>query len=1058
MQLYHMSIIIILLFSLFDSFYFFNTVHLNPWDPVNITNLKENDKYVFNFDTYYPQKLRIQIITPESFKNNFENANKYEYIKIKEYTLYQDYFMEEPLITHYNPEFRNLDDKMIIDFFIDIEDKRTTICVFDIQPKFNLSFFYVDFELGKDWDLSLSKTYNFSNLKCHLNYRFFIDNIKRFQRLNVRTSIVSFESLHNLYIEYNNTIDNNIYSKKKIIYDYKYLLQVDDYNNFNFKYDIKNNTKIAFIYYFIFFDVDNFTISVTADGGDYEFENNITKKISNLKYNYPYYFFTKATQYQISKITITNDCYGDYPFDVVDIYEYNNKSYPEKQIIEKQFLTNKKINNEKCIISFTYNTKEKDITDIAFRFIPKYYLDFIMVKIENMGGSFILNNNETKLFNKVIPGYELFFWIKGTIFQKMTLNIKLNNTERIPFSYISLYEYDYQYYIDPFLKYLKYINQPITPEIINNKELFYYSSYIIEYPDTKYILLKLNPAQYIENLEINVNVKGNTYDLENNVSLSLDKIEPDLPYYFFIEAITYNQLLIQLSFNDLNIDKNEIKYININDYESKNNITYIRSIEQSFEIKRTVRDSKINIKYTPSKLTKYISLIIETKNYLNYSLETKIEVTGGIFDFVHNKNISNIKAGSIYYFPFKITLFKKINIDITMNNNINNKAFINANIYEKQNKNDDIYIKYYNQTLLHEKNNRYVIESFTYSIDNFKTNYILIELIPNINLDYIFIKYDISKSYNELDSGELMNISNTIANYPYFYSIKSNQYQQVNINLSTKYILGNNPFVYIEIYELGDLGYINSYNKYVNKSIQFIKENNDNIVSASLSYTIDSIYTSYITIKIVTKDNFNYLCTKMDVGGGYYEIEKGVIKNISNLFIGFSYYVFVISSIREKLNIKLTMNTNSTKTPFNSLNIYEYSNKNSRLIYLKNTQDKFNTEIKNNSHISLLSYEIKDNNTNFIALKLVPNYNISSIECFVELVEEKKSSSSLIKILVIILVLVISITAILFIIYIKKSCSKDSYIIENIDTKNNNHKEKKFELSLLNIEPIASIN
>jgi hypothetical protein len=152
------------------------------------------------------------------------------------------------------------------------------------------------------------------------------------------------------------------------------------------------------------------------------------------------------------------------------------------------------------------------------------------------------------------------------------------------------------------------------------------------------------------------------------------------------------------------------------------------------------------------------------------------------------------------------------------------------------------------------------------------------------------------------------------------------------------------------------------------------------------------------------------------------------------------------------------MNTNCTKTPFNSLNIYEYSNKNSRLIYLKNTQDKFNTEIKNNSHISLLSYEIKDNNTNFIALKLVPNYNISSIECFVELVEEKKSSSSLIKILLIILVFAISITAILFIIYIKKSCSKDSYIIENIDSKNNNHKEKKFELSLLNIEPIASIN
>ena len=174
--------------------------------------------------------------------------------------------------------------------------------------------------------------------------------------------------------------------------------------------------------------------------------------------------------------------------------------------------------------------------------------------------------------------------------------------------------------------------------------------------------------------------------------------------------------------------------------------------------------------------------------------------------------------------------------------------------------------------------------------------------------------------------------------------------------------------------------------------------------------------------------------------------------------MGFSYYIFIVSSIGEKLNIKLTTNTNYTKTPFNSSDIYEYSNKNSPFIYLKNTKDKYNTEIKSNEIISLLSYEIKDNNTNYIALKIVPNYDINSIKCFVELVEEKESSFPLTKILIIILVIVISITGILFLLYIKKSCSINSDIIEFVDSKNKIYEEQKIESGLLNVEPISSIN
>ena len=60
----------------------------------------------------------------------------------------------------------------------------------------------------------------------------------------------------------------------------------------------------------------------------------------------------------------------------------------------------------------------------------------------------------------------------------------------------------------------------------------------------------------------------------------------------------------------------------------------------------------------------------------------------------------------------------------------------------------------------------------------------------------MLIKNEISKSDYDLYNGKSKNISNIVTNYPYYYSIKSNQYQQVNINinLSPKYLLVNNPF------------------------------------------------------------------------------------------------------------------------------------------------------------------------------------------------------------------------------------------------------------------------
>ena len=142
--------------------------------------------------------------------------------------------------------------------------------------------------------------------------------------------------------------------------------------------------------------------------------------------------------------------------------------------------------------------------------------------------------------------------------------------------------------------------------------------------------------------------------------------------------------------------------------------------------------------------------------------------------------------------------------------------------------------------------------------------------------------------------------------------------------------------------------------------------------------------------------------------------------------------------------------------------MYEYSNKNYPSIYLQNSDEKFNAEIKNNQTITFISYKPKNKDTNFIALEIIPHFNISFIEVSTESIKEDNSYSfSIVKILTIILIVIVFITTLLFVIYIKRKCmgsSSDS--IEALYPKNDDSKtiKSKLELDLLHINTNSSLN
>ena len=976
---------------------------------------------------------------------------------------------------YYITENYNQDKTIRILFSYKIENRETNLCSIKFMPYFNINYFHIVADFAKPYELSIGTTKNFSNILEYYRNYFFITGIEKFQRINITIIAQSisdnpfYKSFIRIYEYINRTEEYKkyIYYYDPENYNYKIISKVDKIYSINFFYNIDFYTIIALSLKFPY-DLNYLSLKVEAHGGEISFYDNYrSKNITNLKGNYTYYFHTKTSLYQITLITLFMKYTEKIPFDKYKIFLYRKGKlwFREEREIEKSYISDK---NE-LVISFSYQMNySSDISEIRFQFIPKYDLDYVFAKMDIMGGSYYLNDEDIQKFYNIYPGYEILFWIESSQNDTIIINLKNNYLEGNFLNDIDIYEYNYPLDNDKYYgcikKYYKYIKQPIIPVNINNLELISNFTYIIENSGTHYVLLKINPKKFLDYLEIKVNTHKKYYNIISCEPLKINNINPGNLFYFLINATIYNKLFINLTFSQKDISP--LKYFTINEYENRNDLKFIKSINQTFDLIKKGNQSNIELTYIPMKSScKYIDLILEANSSFDY-LILQVDIGGGYYEFYKDCNISKIIAGTFYYFLIGLSRLQKIEMKITLENtNINKNPFTFANIYEKEKKDDISYNKYYNLNSKTEKIGEQLVVYFTYLIDYFSTNYILIELIPQINLKMIRITYELLNVYNILNNEESNNISKALKNMPYYFFINSKQYQQVNINLSINY-LEQNPFEFLEIYEYSDNLHYNNYNKYTNKSIKFLKNyNNNKFLTNDFIYMIDSLSTNFILIKIKPIVELEYLNIKINVGGGYYDIDKGLVKNFINLYANYSYYIFALSSYEEKLRIKLIINTNEIKKPINTLNILEYQNKNSPSIYLQNSNKEYQFEINNNELIITFSYLTKEKDTNFIALEILPNYKLNSIQCLIEPEIEKSNSSSsfsLVEILSIILVIIIIFTLIIFIVYVKKICLKSSSDkIENLyqnKNDNDNRNEKKFELALLPDFNNSSIN
>ena len=1031
--------------------------------PLNITNIKLDSTYIFNIAANYPKILRIKIIIP---KDSLKIGASGELFMKEKRELDQDNDYSLNPLSHYSKK-NNSDGSVRYLFSYNTYFRETNFCCIKYLSNKYFRYFYILVDLTEPYDLPIGITKTFYNVLEYFYNYFFIKGVERFQRVNITMTLkgTNKQPFSNIQmLEYIlRTEDYYDYELNKEINfnNYKILDEIESIYSINFIYDIKLYSTIALSLKFQC-DLDYLDIYVEAGGGEIPFYDNIiSKNITNLKANYPYYLSTNIVQYQTVLITLFTKFYEIEPFDNVYIYEFFSKYETVYSISYGEVTTNTYfLNNTKLLmISFILNSFDSlYINYIGFQFIPKFDLDYLFITMKVMGGVYYLKEKDFQKIYNIYPNYEVKIYIKSSQYETKIISLKYNYLEKNPLNNVDIYEFKNAYGNE----YYTHIKQPIIPEY-NYKEYFTNLSYNVENSGTYYVLLKIYTERYLEYLKIEINTHKRIYDLTNNIPIKINDIRPGNLFYFFINATIYNNLFIKFIFNSQN--KEAIKYITVNEYKKRNDLLPIKSTNQTFDIINKGNESVIKLNYIPkNSYSKYVAFLIEANSYFDY-LTTQVDIEGQYYEFIEDITITKLKAGNIYYFMNKISPVQKIemNIFIMDNDSININPFNFANIYEKEKIEYNSFNKYYNQSLASKNINGKLIEYFSYNIDLFSTNFILIELAPNMNLEKVQIKFEITKIYNPINNGESASINKLMKNTPYYYFINSKQYQQVNFNLSFNY-LQNIPFEFIEIYEFSEKYQYKKYNKFTNKSLEFkINNNNEKILFNSFSYMINSFYTNFIIIKFKPKFEFENLNININVGGGYYDIEKSSIKNISNLIPKYSFYFFTLSSKGDKLNIKLILDSTEIKNPFNTLNILEYSSKNSPSYYLQNSNEKIDPKLKDNKLNIFISYLVKNNSTNFIALEIVPNYYLSSIECLIELeIEDKADNSfSIIKILIITLIGIIIITAIIFIIYIRKICLRTSSIeIENIykNEDNENKNEKKYELALFPIDPKSTTN
>ena len=400
--------------------------------------------------------------------------------------------------------------------------------------------------------------------------------------------------------------------------------------------------------------VSYFEAKIECINGKYDLESGESKKITNLIPGGTYIFYIPAYELQKVNVSLSTISTNSNPFESIYAYEYEYRddSFFCKYNQKIESISNKGTNSQLNSF-FTYTIKIDQIYKyyqtncLALKIVPND-ISYLTIKIDNPIQYYDLENGIPKTFVNLNADTTYFFYCKGVQNQYAKINFEVDSLNDKPFDNVIIYEL-----IDKTYNYtFKRGDVPVSFST-NNKQSSLSASYEILSYNAKIIAFRINPLYDINNINIEINILGLTYNLEPGISKTIDKAISEMQYTFYLRINLYDIVNISLTTNYIDSEP----FTKIIAFESVDNMAaFIKNTTLTLNTSKEGDQLASIGSYRISEDCGFLLTLKAITNFgINY-INVKMDIESTLVDIYKNEKISpikNLKAGRDYYVCMK---------------------------------------------------------------------------------------------------------------------------------------------------------------------------------------------------------------------------------------------------------------------------------------------------------------------------------------------------------------------------------------------------------------------
>ena len=625
-----------------------------------------------------------------------------------------------------------------------------------------------------------------------------------------------------------------------------------------------------------------------------------------------------------------------------------------------------------------------------------------------------LTNGIEKTFSNLVSSQTYNFYIPITQMQKAFITLTFNNLNSLPFSNPYIYEYSSRTSSSYIRRSTAYFSTSTK-----NGQLIAKEDYLANKYSVSYMALVITPTSNINNMAIKFDIAGGAYEMSEGQYKNIYNLIANYIYFLIIPAKSGHKFTLKLTTDYPG--KHTFDHVTVYEFKDTTRQNVLKYIDYYFGYDLNNNEKIISLSYTVHRSETNMIGIRIYPNYNSEYIKALFTLESYIYDLYdeHSKNVSDIKAGNSYKFYYQAKALQIANVSLSIKYNSLYKPFSYINIYENKYPYSSEHIKESTHSISSP------LETFIYQMtNNYDTPHLIIEINPNYNFEQLNISINLFDAAFELKNEYSKDIKGLFPGGTYYLIISSTQLQTLNVGIKMEEMTSQ-PFNSIDIYEYP---YKNSpdYNYYENKPISFTRNNNQ--LETNILYTNSfsfNYYSFYTVFEIKPIKNIKSMSISLDIYGKVFELYDYYPQTFSNLESNNKYYLTKYVEKKQKTYLTIKINNIYQNKPFDNVTIYEYS-KNDKIQYFEEINPP--TE-KDNELVISISYNVKLSSPIKLVFEIIPNYDLDSIEAFIEIKNNNSSDSSIA--LIIVLSIIIPVIIIIGIFILLRFMKKKNNKIEN---------------------------